>query len=803
MTVKNVELLAPAGSMESLYAAVQNGACAVYLGGKLFNARQYASNFDNDKLKEAVEYCHLRNVKVYVTVNILIDDREMRKVLDYIKYLYHINVDGIIVQDLGLAYIVKDVFPDLELHASTQMTINNLQGAIFLKKLGFKRVVLARETPIDEIKRIHENVDIELEAFVHGALCVSYSGQCLMSSILGGRSGNRGKCAQPCRMAYSIIDYNKNSIPFKEWDKKYIISPKDLNTLDNLRDLINAGVVSLKIEGRMKRPEYVATVVNAYRKAIDMGIFSLTRDEKLEVEQIFNRGFTKGLMLGEFGRKFISYDRPNNRGVYAGEVVKIDRNNIYIKLSMDVEKGDGIEFVNRKGEYFGLVLETGGLKGETIRIEKKYDVKKGSKVYRTSSSKLLEKAKKSFMKENIKFPIDMKVDISIGKPINLSVKMEDNIVNVKSDYIVEKGIKLYLTEERVIEQFSKLNNTVYFVNKIDVNIEEGSFMPISALNAVRRKAIEELNRLRIGLERKEISDLEYKDRIQNHFRYKKGKHNLREISISINSIEQFEKLDLNKVDRLYIGFNENLKEFILKAKSKNVEVYLNTDRIMYEDDFPRLKDRIDSIKDIIDGVSVSNLGTLQFIKENYDLKIHGNIGLNIFNSFTIKALEKLGLDSVTLSLELNLKQIKEIAEKTSIKIETIGYGYLPLMIMKHCPMSLVKDCKGNSNCEMCKYSKGYGLKDRKGLSFYMERKNNITTIYNSVPLMVVDKLDRILDSGVDMVRLDFVFEKEIERIQNIYYLFGKGLISKEEVNRFFKEYKDKGFTKGHYYRGII
>ena len=235
----------------------------------------------------------------------------------------------------------------------------------------------------------------------------------------------------------------------------------------------------------------------------------------------------------------------------------------------------------------------------------------------------------------------------------------------------------------------------------------------------------------------------------------------------------------------------------------NKEVYLNTDRIMYERDLCILKDRIDSIKDIIDGVSVSNLGTLQFIKENYDLKIHGYIGLNTFNSFTIKALEKLGLDSVTLSLEINLKQIEEISKKSSIKIETVGYGYLPLMTMKHCPMSLVKNCKEDSNCQVCKYSKGYGLKDRKGLNFYMERRNNTTTIYNSVPLMVVDKLDRIYNSGVDIIRLDFVFEKEVEKIQNIYYSFAKGIISKEEVEEFLKEYKSKGITKGHYYRGII
>lgn len=803
MTIKKVELLAPVGSMESLYAAVQNGANAVYLGGKLFNARQYASNFDYEELKKAVEYCHLRDVKVYVTVNILIDDMEMKQTLDYIKYLYEIDVDGIIVQDLGLAYMVRNIFPHFEMHASTQMTINNLPGAIFLKKLGFKRIVLARETPLEEIRRIHENVDIELEAFIHGALCVSYSGQCLMSSILGGRSGNRGKCAQPCRMPYSIIDYNNGNIPFKDFDKKYLLSPRDLNTLEDIHALIDAGIVSLKIEGRMKRPEYVATVVNVYRKALDRDKESLTLKDREDVLQIFNRGFTRGITFGDFGRNFISYDRPDNRGILAGEVVKADKSGLYINLSMDLEKGDGIELRTSKNQYIGTVLKNGGKKGQTIKIDRIDNVQKGSKVYRTSSINLLERVRKSFERENISYPVDMKIDISIGNPARLTLIFDGKSVETHSDYIVEPGRNISLTKERVIEQLSKLNDTVYSLKNIEVNIEEGSFTPIGALNSMRRNAIEGLNALRTALDRPKMDNEEYKRKVEKYFKFPEKNNSRRNISISVNTKEQFDKLQLDNLDRIYIGFDEDLRESILKVKKKNKEVYINTDRIMYEEELNRLKDKIDSVKDIIDGVSVSNIGTLEFIKENYNLKLHGHIGLNIFNSFTVRALEEEGVESVTLSPELTLKQIGEIGRKSSIGIETIGYGYLPLMTMKHCPMSLVKNCKDDSSCESCPFRRGYGLKDRKGVNFYMERKNRLTTIYNSLPLMVIDSLDRIYHAGVDTVRVDFTFEREIGEIQDIYYSCGKGTVSKEDLETFLEKYKDKGITKGHYFRGIV
>ena len=324
-----VELLSPVGSHDSLLASIENGADAIYLGGKLFNARAYATNFDDEELKKAVEYAHQRGVKVYVVVNIILRDDELREAIDYISYLYDIDVDALIIQDLGLLRLIKNVLPDFEVHGSTQMSINNYMGAAFLKDLGFERVVLARELSIEEISEINEKADIELEIFIHGALCVSYSGQCLISSMIGGRSGNRGTCAQPCRMKYTIVDTVSGKSLNRNFDEKHVLSLKDLNAIDDIGEIIQAGVVSLKVEGRMKKAEYVATIIDKYRQAIDT--YNLEKDSKIskqdkdQMAQMFNRGFTRGFLKNDFGKNIVTLDKPNNRGLLVGEVIKSDK----------------------------------------------------------------------------------------------------------------------------------------------------------------------------------------------------------------------------------------------------------------------------------------------------------------------------------------------------------------------------------------------------------------------------------------------------------------------------------------------
>ncbi|OZV10515.1 hypothetical protein CIW83_19890 [Tissierella sp. P1] len=791
--------------MESLYAAIQNGANAVYLGGKLFNARQYASNFDFDELKEAVDYAHLRDVKVYITANILVDNSEMENVIDYIKFLYEIDVDGIIVQDLGLANLIREFFPNLDVHGSTQMTINNLPGAEFVYDMGFTRVVLARETPIDEIKYIHNNTPIELEAFIHGALCVCYSGQCLMSSLIGGRSGNRGKCAQPCRMPSSLIDKNGNTI--RDWDKKHILSPRDLNTLENLEEIIESGIISLKIEGRMKRPEYVATVVKNYRKALDEGAKNLKPEDKKDVEQIFNRGFTKGLTFGDFGRDFITIERPDNRGILVGKVTRADKYNVFILLEEDVNEGDGLEFVTGNGEYKGIKASFYGKKGTTMKLEKPGYILNDSLVYKTSSINLLNSAKASYQQEKIKRPIDMEININIGDNPKLMIMYRGNMVTALGEGKVEKSERVSLTKEKVIEQLSKLGDTTYILNNININLDEGAYLPVSILNLLRREAIEKLDRIVENINhRKPIDEKEYNIKKKSYFKYQgKNMKPDNKISVRVNDVEQFNDLDLEKLDRVYLGFYDGLEKAANKVLNQGKEVYIWADKILYQKDLDKLGELISPIKKNINGISVSNLGSLKYMQDRFELNIHGDIGLNIFNSYSLEYLKNIGLGSVTLSPELNLNQIKKINEHSDAFTETIVYGYLPVMVTKHCPMSLVKGCKNDKACGSCQYVKGYGLKDRMNITFKMDRRDGFTNIYNSVPLMVLDTLKQIYNSGVSMARLDFTMEtKNIRNIQKAFYDYSKGIIDDNSAREFIESFReDTSITNGHYFRGII
>lgn len=800
---KNIELLAPVGSKESLYAAINNGANAVYLGGKLFNARQFASNFDYEDLKEAVALAHFNNVKVYVTVNILIRNSEIKEILDYIKFLYDIDVDAIIVQDIGLANLVRKLFPDLDLHASTQMTINNLQGVKFLQDLGFKRVVLARETPMEEIKRIKENTNMEIESFVHGALCVSYSGQCLMSSLIGGRSGNRGTCAQPCRMAYDLVKLDGKAV--KTLGKSHIISTRDLNTLEHLDEIIESGVTSLKIEGRMKRPEYVATIVKNYRKALDRGKDSITKTDKKDVSQIFNREFTKGIGLGDFGESFVSRDRPDNRGILLGRVIKVDNKTISFKLEEDLKVGDGIEFYLSQGKYKGEKSKVSGEKGSIIKMGKLGPISKDSLVYKTSSIDLLEAADISL--KIVKRPIDMKIDVEIGKFPKLQVQYGDINLDVLGDFQVETAGNMSLDPETIRTQLGKLGNTNYYLDDLEINLEENAFLPLGVLNKLRRLGVEKLDSILLNFNnRKIVSKDDFQALKENILSLEgKEKNHKKKITVKISNRAQFYQIDLNKVDRIYLDFYEDIDDILNSLREKNIEVYIVMAKILYAEDFDSLKEKLDKIKDLIDGVSVSNLGTLKYIRDNYDLKIHGDMGLNIFNSYTIDYLNSLGLETMNLSPELNLREIREIDKLQSENLEAVVYGYLPSMVLATCPLAIVKGCKDNKDCGDCYLAKGYGLKDRMDMIFPLVREHGYTVLYNALPIMVLDSLDDIYKSGISFARIDFTLEEEgIREIQGYFYDYANNQISKEDIKVITEEFRDhRDITKGHYYRGVI
>ena len=509
-----IELLSPVGDFECLKVAVQNGADSVYFGANLFSARAFAHNFDEAELKKAIEYAKLRGVKTNLTLNTLIKDNEFDDAIKLASKAYEFGIDAIIIQDLGLAKKLIELFPDLPMHGSTQMTIHNLNGALKLQELGFKRVVLSRELSLTEIEYICKNTSIEIECFVHGALCISYSGQCLFSSMLGGRSGNRGKCAGPCRLPYKLIENDKAI------DSGYLLNTRDLCGLEFLPQLINAGVDCLKIEGRMKSPEYVATVTNIYRKYIDLAYskndFNINIEDKKTLLQAFNRGnFSSGHLDSSENRNLVFKEKPNNMGLFIGIIQKYNPNkgHITLKIQEKLNIGDTISVGNENGSYkiSELMNKNTNLKetqvGQTVTIGRmKGNIKVGDKVYRLSSKELTTIAKESYKKEVKKTALNCTVSIKKNTPISINIKsytkngIYKNLdISCKLDYIPEIAQNRPLDKETIIKQISKTTDTPYYFKNINIDLDKNLFLPkISILNELRRTALSNVENFAIS-----------------------------------------------------------------------------------------------------------------------------------------------------------------------------------------------------------------------------------------------------------------------------------------------------------------
>ena len=563
--MKKIELLAPVGDFECLKAAVQNGADSVYFGANMFNARASAKNFDINALKEAIEYCNLRNVKSHLTLNILIKNNEFEDAVFLAKKAYEFGVDSIIVQDFGLAKFLIEHFPYMSIHASTQMSVHNLEGAIELQNLGFKRVVLARELAINEIEYICKNCNLETEVFIHGALCISYSGQCLFSSLVGGRSANRGKCAGPCRLPYQLISENAETKEGfisklsgkrdKVIDKGYLLSTKDLCGLSYIPKLIDAGVTSLKIEGRMKTPEYVATVTKIYRKYIDLAYsnegYKIDGQDLKELMQVFNRGgFSEGHLNEKENKELIYSKKPNNMGLYLGNISHYNKLKGLITLDSHEKLSIGDTVSVEKEDYTYTVSElmikdknvVSASEGKTITFGRmKGNISVGDKVYKLSSKTLDNAVKYSYENyENKKIKLNAVVTIKKGRNISLEVSTvnsqildlnykesshtnesekttpcndtsiyNDIKVKLTSGIVPVEAINAPITEDRIISQISKTKNTPFEFLAIDVILDDGLYIPsIASLNELRRKALDEITNKIIDkfIKKSELSD---------------------------------------------------------------------------------------------------------------------------------------------------------------------------------------------------------------------------------------------------------------------------------------------------------
>lgn len=844
MSGRKMELLAPVGSSEALRAAVQNGADAVYFGGKLFNARQFADNFAGDQLRDSVRYAHLFGVRVYVTVNTLISNEELPELLEYLYFLYHSEVDALIVQDLGVVYLLHTLFPDLPIHASTQMTIHNSSGVQILEKWGLSRVVLAREVSLPNITRISEKSPVELEVFVHGALCVCYSGQCLMSSMIGGRSGNRGRCAQPCRLAYTLIDENGQEI---KAPGLYLLSPRDIKMIEHLALLDKANVTSLKIEGRMKRPEYVATVIRNYRQVLDdyyarPAEFQVSKESNRELEQIFNRDFSTGYFLEKPGSQLMSYQRPNNRGIRLGRVVKFNPKNreVTVCLEEPLAIGDGYEiWVTKGGRIAGEIKDLKQNQQPLERIDSgevtftvlKGEPRVGDRVFKTLDQELMEKARETFISAQgpRKIPLDFSISIQEGQPIFLAARdREGHQVETEGQFIVEKALKHPLTAEVIIKQLQRLGQTVFTLGKIDIQMEEGLMVPVSELNSIRREIISKIEEARLtDYHRSVLEGNEYKTKVDTVWKnLPQAKRNRQrpKLSLQIGDMASLEAALQAGVDLLYFGADRLRRKRGFECTDFPTVVkacHEHGTQAVYV--LPRIigEDKIDSVIDTclraqeagVDGFLVGNLGGLAIAQDLGLPRIRGDYSLHIFNDFSTQMLLECGVHGLTLSPELTLKQIAAFSHLGHTEIECFAFGRLPLMITEHCLVGNVLG-KGNQErgCPQPCTKKVYGLRDRLKMVFPVESDENCRMhIYNAKTLNLLPNLAELMHTGIGIVRIEAkreepywvskavqVYHQELERLSKA----GESYQPLEENIAVLKSLAPAGFTKGHYFRGV-
>lgn len=783
-----IELLSPVGDFDCLKAAVQNGADSVYFGADLFSARASATNFSLDNLAEAINYAKIRNVKTHLTLNTLIKNNELSDAIHIAKVAYEAGIDALIVQDLGLAKYLIDNFPDLPIHASTQMTIYNLEGALLAEKLGFTRAVLARELSISEIDYICRNCNIEIETFIHGALCISYSGQCLLSSMIGGRSGNRGKCAQACRLPYTLIKSDSRS---KETlDSGYLLSTKDVCGLDFIPALIKAGVKCFKIEGRLKNPEYVATVTRIYRKYIDLALsnkpYIVDYSDKKILMQAFNRGgFSAGHLEDEYNKDLVYSKKPNNMGLYLGKVQKFNSDKGHITLSANetLSIGDTISLENETGTYTISELMLGNTNIEEsspfqpVTIGRmKGNISVGDKVYKMSNKELNRIATESLNKENIKTGFDCIISIKKNMPITMTIisNSEDpddvysNIYfTISSPVKPIAALNAPITEERVISQISKTKNTPFYFEHIQIDLDDNVFIPsIGTLNELRRTALEKIE----TVARNRFSRELHHDLPSISFEHENSKKkNKKSISVLFNNFNRyFDYALLEKVDNVYIPYRYFIDEHyndVLKQVTKKFNTYIymptisknftkfNFDKIL--NDFPKIK-----------GFVLSNISHLKLL-EKYSNKYEfiANYTLNIFNNLTLNELTKVGISTCTISPELSKESLNSLSNNFST--EMIVYGNLPVMNLNYCLLGKSNKCylKCTKHCQ--DYSEFY-LKDRLGLNFKITSENGITTIYNSKITSIESN-----DLNVNSIRLDFQNES-LSDINNIIRIHKSG-----------------------------
>ena len=797
--IKKVEILSPAGSYESLKAAIAAGADAVYIGGSRFGARAYADNLQEDMLLEAIDYVHLHGRKIYLTVNTLLKEKELQEELyKYLLPYYKQGLDAVIVQDIGVLQFVKEHFPDLPIHASTQMTITNVLGAKMLEDLGVERVVTARELQIDEVAEINRQTNVEIESFVHGALCYCYSGQCLYSSLLGGRSGNRGQCAQPCRLPYKVGN---------DKDTQYIMSLKDMCTLEYIPDLVEAGIYSFKIEGRMKKPEYVALVTAMYRKYVNMYLekgkkgFRVEPKDREMLMDLYNRGGSHGgYYHTKNGGEMLSLTRPNHAGVPALQVLRCSGKNVSVKALVDIHKGDVIELPDGAENYtFSGDVRTG--QNATIITHKKQIFPKNAILNRTRNEQLITNIHENIIKSDVKEKINGKLILSSTDFAKMTVTYGDIIVEVTGD-VAQEAINQPMDVSRIEKQMRKTGNTPFEFETLDIELHGNLFMPMQSLNELRRNALEELERRIVNAYRRDEgieppSKMISEENISVSERLKESE-TIECIHVYIENIEQFHEaiearfarriyLDCNAIDCVWN--NDSIISLIEKSHEQKKEIYFCMPHVFRKDTIRKYEEHYEHIfMQNWDGVLIRNYESYEFLREHdFKKNIVTDYNLYQFNSYAKNFWMNEQVESTTAPLELNYRELQDVGVENS---ELIVYGHLPMMVSAQCIRKTTEGCKKQKGTLTFKdrYQKTFAVKNHCDYCYNM--------IYNTAPLVLTDQKAEIESLNPKALRLNFTIEdrKTMKDILRLYEdVFVKGGRSKEP---------DMEFTRGHFKRGI-
>lgn len=808
-----MELLAPAGTMENFMAALESGADAIYLGGKVFNARAHAANFGIDELREAVRLAHILDVSVYVTVNILIGDTELKDLEQYIKDLDSIGVDAIIVQDLAVAEIAKRVAPNIHLHGSTQMTAATLDAVRFYESLGFTRVVLARELSLKEIQHICKHCKAEIEVFVHGALCVCYSGQCLMSSFIGGRSGNRGACAQPCRLPYELLDSKGESVLPKH--EAYLLSPKDLNYSEHMNELVAAGVTSFKVEGRMKKVSYVRQVIGTYREILDEA--SIHENQRKALASGFNRGFSTAYLEDTVGRQMMTVVAPNHQGKPIGESYT-KKGEVYLSLTEPIEQGSLVKILQSNGSVtYYTVDDEWTCVSDTLYKGRPAEGLAVGQLYLASTPK---NAKSRGLQEFTR-KYDMSVYLSVGSNgetnyTELTAILDSGLsVAVTNEYVPAIANKVPTSLEKVTEQLGRLGNTLFRLSYVD--IPDGPYMwPASVLNALRRDAVTALETALITHHVESWQALQVTGDVDYDF---KAQHELSYdtcpmISARVDEIEGVKAAISGGAQKIVFGGDRLSRtpyalsiydEVARLCAQSDVICTFATPRVVKDDEVEAYKHTLEAIVQAHpDSISIHVPQALLWLRElGYTGAIEADTGLNIFNTPTLHFWEQLHISCVNPSQELTLKQITELAKHSHVPIETMIHGYTEMMISEYCAIASFVGTGSKVNCPMPCVKESYSLKDRKGEIFPIRTDPYCRMhIMNSHEMDMRAYVPMLLQKGISILRVDGRHMKPsyVKDIVSQYVGIATGTMEAPPKKI---DSQGESITRGHYFRGIL